>query len=499
MSILGVDIGTTGTKAIVFNVFGEVLASCYIEYNTIFIKDGWIELDPKVVIDSTVNTIKKVSKQVSKSDPVKIIGISCLGCVVIPMDSKNNYLYNGMTFMDSRSVDDINKKIGMDEYSLYQITGIPMNPFFTLNKVLWLKENKKELFNNIKKFFTFKELLLKRLGIEPKTDHSLASSTMMYDLNRGTWSKEIFKNIDINPDLFPEIVNSWEIIGEVNDKYAGELNLNKNVKVIAGGVDTGSCPLGVGVYKPGLLSNTIGTFEEVVMLSEKLILNKNMLKKGILFSRNIVPNTYFIQGFPTTGGYVLKWFKNQFCKYEEELAVERKVDSYDIMLKDLSGIKTKVLFLPHLSGSGTPNIDENSRGAFLKISAGSQKEEFIKSIIEGLNFEIKLAIDFFEEKICFVENIHVTGGATKSDEWMQIKADVFNKDVLSPNINEAGCLGVSILAAYSIGIYKSIDEAVKNMFKIKKIYRSNKENLKYYTKKYDIYKKLYGILKSINK
>lgn len=499
MSILGIDIGTSGTKAIAFNYFGEIISSSYIEYNTVYIKEGWVEIDPVVVMDSVTDVLKSVSHEVSKTDPIEIIGISCMGCVVVPVDEKNHYLYNGITFMDSRSVDNIENKIGMDEYELYKTTGTPLNPFFTLNKVLWLKENKKNLLPKIKKFYTFKELLLLELGIEPKIDHSLASSTMMYDLNRERWSERIFENIGMDIDLFPEIVNSYEILGEISSKYADLFYLNKNVKVIAGGVDTGTCPLGVGVFKPGLLSNTIGTFEEVVMISEKTILNENMLKKGILFSKNIVPATYFIQGFPTTGGYVLKWFKNQFCRYEEELADKQKIEAYDLILKEVNKIDTNMLFLPHLSGSGTPNIDENSRGAFLRISAGSTKEEFIKSIIEGLNFEILLAIDFFEKEFGFIDEVHVTGGATKSDSWMQVKADIFNKRIVSPDINEAGCLGISMLAAYSHGVYKSIAEAVKNMFKIKKIYFSDKEKEKYYKNKFDTYKKLYRMLKKINK
>ena len=123
MSILGIDIGTTGTKSIAFDHYGEILSSHYIEYNTIFIKDGWIELDPKIVMDSVISALKIVSKEVAALDPVEVIGISCLGCVVIPVDSKDNYLYNGMTFMDSRSVDDFENKLGMDKYDLYKITG----------------------------------------------------------------------------------------------------------------------------------------------------------------------------------------------------------------------------------------------------------------------------------------------------------------------------------------------------------------------------------------
>jgi len=154
--------------------------------------------------------------------------------------------------------------------------------------------------------------------------------------------------------------------------------------------------------------------------------------------------------------------------------------------------------LPHLSGSGTPNIDEKSRGAFLKISAGSTKKEFLKSIIEGLNFEILLAIDFFAEKFGKIDEVHVTGGGTKSDAWMQIKADIFNKRVASPAINEAGCLGISILAAYASQIYETIEDAAKNMFKIRKMYESNLEKAEYYKNKYKSYSKLYGILKIIN-
>ena len=223
MSVLGIDLGTTGTKAIVFNCRGQILSGKYIEYDTTYIKEGWIELDPTKVLDSAIGVIKAVSKDVSKKDPVEAVGISCLGAVVIPLDKSDNYLYNGMTFMDCRTVDNFEKKVGMNNYNLYKITGIPPNPFFTLSKILWLKENKKDIFQSVKRFYSFKELLLMKMGVEPKNDHSMASSTMMYDLDKSYWSEEIFENIGINIDQFPQIVDSWDIIGEINDKYAEKI------------------------------------------------------------------------------------------------------------------------------------------------------------------------------------------------------------------------------------------------------------------------------------
>jgi xylulokinase len=498
LSILGIDMGTTGTKAIAFDYDGKILSGNYIEYDTVFVKEGFIEIEPQVVIKSALNVLKKVASEVSKKDPIKAIGISCLGAVVVPIDNNGKYLHNGITFMDSRTVERFEEKTGMDGFEVYSITGIPPNPFFTLSKILWLKENKPGIFNSGATFYSFKELLHIKLGIEPKSDPSIASSTMMFDLNNNNWSDKIFKNIGLGIDRFPEIVESGEIIGEIDQIKANELNLEKGVKVIAGAVDTATCPLGAGVYKPGLVSNTIGTFEEAVTISDKIKIDRDMMEKGIIYSKHLLPNKYLVQGFPTTGGHVLKWFKNQFCELEEDAAEKKEIDPYDIILDKIDVTDTDILFLPHLSGSGTPNIDENSRGAFLKISAGSTKADFTKAIIEGLNFEIKIAIDYFEEEIGKINEIHVTGGAVKSDKWMQIKSDILDKDIISFEVNEAGVLGAAILTAYGTGEYKNIDEAEKNMTRTKKIFKPDKNKSGYYNQKYSSYKKLYDILKEIN-
>jgi len=490
--------GTTGTKTIAFDYNGNIISSDYIEYDTVFIKEGFIEIDPQTVIKSALEVLKKVAGEVSKKDPVRAIGISCLGAVVVPVDSNGKYLYNGMTFMDSRTVEEFEEKTGMDGFELYSITGIPPNPFFTLSKILWLKENEPGIFNSKAVFYSFKELLQIKLGIEPKSDPSVASSMMMFDLNNNNWSDKIFKNIGLDMDRFPEIAESKEIIGEIDYKKAGELNLEKGVKVIAGAVDTATCPMGVGVFKPGLVSNTIGTFEEAVIVTDRVKTSRDMMDKGIIYSKHLLPDKYLSQGFPTAGGHVLKWFRDQFCELEQEAAKTKKIDPYDIILDKIDTINTSILFLPHLSGGGTPNIDENSKGAFLRISAGSKKEDFTKAIIEGLNFEIKLAIDYFEEELGKIEEIHVTGGAVNSDKWMQIKSDILDKDIVSFEVNEAGSLGAAILTAYATGEYKNIDEAVKNMTRTKKIFKPEKDKSGYYKGKYSSYKKLYGILKKIN-
>ena len=165
MSILGIDMGTTGTKAIAFDYNGNIISSDYIEYDTIFVKEGFIEIDPQTVIKSALEVLKKVAGEVSKKDPVRAIGISCLGAVVVPVDSNGKYLYNGMTFMDSRTVEEFEEKTGMDGFELYCITGIPPNPFFTLSKLLWLKENEPGIFNSGAAFYSFKELLQIKKGL----------------------------------------------------------------------------------------------------------------------------------------------------------------------------------------------------------------------------------------------------------------------------------------------------------------------------------------------
>ena len=497
MSILGLDIGTSGTKALAFDYKGDVLKASYLEYNTIFIKEGWVELDPDIIMDAAIKVIRDVAARVSGTDPIEAMGISCLGSVVIPVDKNNEYLYNGMSFMDTRTVSGIDGIIGMERFEFYKLTGLHLNPYLTLNKILWLRENKSGIYKDVKKFYSLKEILLLKLGIDPKTDPCMASLTMFYDINKKCWSSEIFENTGIDINTFPKVTESWEIIGEIKGKYLKKLGLKNKVKVITGGADTGSCPLGAGAILPGVVSNTIGTFEEAIVGLDKIQLTEDMMKKGISCHISLIPGIYIYTGMPTTGGFVLKWFKNLFCRFEEKEAKRTGEDPYKIILKEIEKIRTNILFMPHLNGSGTPDMDLDSRGAFLNIPAGSTKKEFIKALIEGLNFEIKSMIDYYEEEICPVDSIYVTGGAVKSDQWMQVKTDILGKNIISSEVSEAGSLGVALLAAYADGIFESIEAAIKKMVRIKKVYLSNNENKDYYEQKYNKYKKAISILKEI--
>jgi len=496
---LGLDIGTTGAKAIVFDQSGNILSSAYLEYDTIYLRDGWVELDPEIIISSALYVLKRAAGKVKKTDPVIALGVSCLGSVIIPLDKNNNFLYNGFSFMDTRTVEDLEEIIGMERFDFYRSTGLHINPYLTLNKLLWLKRNKPDIYKNTSKFYSLKEILMMKLGIEPKMDHCMASLTMLYDLRKESWSQKLFDNCGIDPGTFSEIGESWEIIGEIKGKCLKDLDLNQKIKVIVGGADTGACPMGAGMVTPGMVSNTIGTFEEAVMGMDKVFLTRDMMDAGISCHRSLLPGFYLYVGLPTTGGFALKWFKNQFCSLEDKTAKKADRDPYDLILKDISDIKTDLLFLPHLNGSGTPNMDTASRGAFLRISTGTTKKEFIKSIIEGLNYEVKLMTDLYEEKISGIKAFYVTGGAVKSDQWMQIKADILGHDVTSFKVNEAGSMGVALMAAHASGIFKDIRTAIKEMVKIKKTYRSNQENLRYYQSKYNKYKRLYRILKEVNR
>ena len=497
--MLGLDIGTTGAKALVFDYSGKILASSYLEYDTIYLKDGWVELDPEIIISSSFNVLKRAAEKVKKTDPVIALGVSCLGSVMVPLDKNNNFLYNGFSFMDTRTVEDLEDIIGMKRFDFYRLTGLHINPYLTLNKLLWLRRNKPDIYKNTSKFYSLKEILMMKLGIEPKTDHCMASLTMLYDLNNESWSQRLFENCSIDLNTFPEIEESWKIIGEIKGKYLEDLNLDKDIKVIVGGADTGACPMGVGMSTPGIVSNTIGTFEEAALGLDRVLLTRDMMDAGISCHRSLLPGFYLYIGLPTTGGFALKWFKNQFCSLEDKTAKSKDKDPYDLILKGISDIKTDLLFLPHLNGSGTPNMDNASRGAFLGISTWTTKKEFIKSLIEGLNFEIKLMTELYEEKISGINAFYVTGGAVKSDQWMQIKADILGRDVTSFKVNEAGSLGVALMAACASGIFKDIRSAIKEIVKIKKIYRSNKENLGYYQGKYNKYKRLYKTLIEINR
>ncbi|HGJ66607.1 TPA: hypothetical protein ENS27_14680 [bacterium] len=498
MSLLGLDIGTTGCKAIVFNVEGKPLAHSYREYGEMYPRPGWAEVDPNKVWKCVSEVISEVAHKV-KSDPIKAISVTTLGEAFTPIAEDGTILSNSMTSVDNRAIEQTeswNQTLGKEK--VFQITGMSLHPSFSINKMMWLKKEQPEIFNKAKKLLLYEDFAYFKLGLEPTIDYSLAGRTMAFDIRKKKWSDEILSIAGIDPSMLATPKPAGEIVGEIPSSIAEELGLAKGAVAVTGGHDQPVNALGGGVVSEGIAVDGLGSVECVIVGFNEPPLNKNMLNNNYPVYPHVKKDMYVALAFSYTGGNLLRWYRNNFAQDMVQESEKTGIDVYDLILKDIPEGPTGIYVLPHFVGSGTPALDPNSKGVIAGLTLGTTREQFVKSLIEGITYELRYYITTLENAANVkISRFRAMGGGAKSPMWLQLKADITGKEVVALAVSECGCLGAAILAGVGIGEYNSIDEAVKLLVKEKEIYYPNLVMHERYSETYDIYKDLYSTVKNL--
>lgn len=498
MSLLGIDVGTTGCKVISFRENGEILAQAYREYPLIHPQPGWSELDGNVVWEKVADGIREVAS-LTDTDPIEAISVASQGEAVTPVWGNCDVLANAITTFDSRTsgiCDEILKNITPLE--VMQITGMPPSDIHTLAKLVWIKRNQPELYNEVWKFFGFEDFINFRLGVQPVVDYSLAARTMAFDIINRTWSDRMFDIADIDASLLPDAVQSGTIIGEIGKKVSTELGLPSGVVVVAGGHDQPCGALGAGIIRGGEVMDATGTVECIAPAFGKPVINQQMIDGNFSCYPHVVEGLYVTLGFVSSGGVVLRWFRDTFAETEIAQATAENRDVYDILLEDIPDSPSTAMLLPHFTGSGTPHLDLESKGAIIGLTLSTSKGELVKAILEGISYEIKQNLTMLQDAGVEINEVRAIGGGAKSDKWLQLKADMFGKKVIALDISEGVCLGTAILAGTAIGKYSSIEEAVDLLVKPKETYYPREEIAQEYDEKLKVYEQIYPALKPIN-
>ncbi|MCL5073685.1 MAG: FGGY family carbohydrate kinase [Actinobacteria bacterium] len=496
MSLLGIDMGTTGCKAIVFDTYGKMLASSYKEYALIISKEGLVEYDPEQVLRSIKAIIIDVNSnpEVIK-DPVEAFSLSVPGDEVLPANKDGKALYNMICSLDSRGIKEnsiICEKIGVNK--LYNITGLPPSNMYALNRILWFKSNAGKIYDSTYKFACWDSYIFKNLGFDFVSAYSVCSRTFAFDIINKRWSKEILNKLNVSENLFPKCLPSGEVLGILPKKLTDELGFKKKVYAVTGGFDQICAALGSGVIKKGRASVGTGTVECMQVFASSPITNDSMLKSSYPFSNHILKNSYVCLAINFGGGSLLKWFRNNLA-YEEKLEVKkRKIDIYKLFDEKAAKSNHPLMVYPYFEGAQTPLNDPLAKGLMLGFSLGTQKEDIIRGILEGITYELRLNIDRLEKNGIKIDSLKASGGGAKSDFWLQLKADITGKLIQSLNVNEAGCLATSVIAGFGIGKYTTIEDTINEFVKVKKEYYPKKEKFEYYSKRFKLYKKIYPLI-----
>lgn len=498
MSLLGLDVGTTGVKAICFTPEGRILAQAYREYTERYPGPGEAELDPEEVWGNTQEVLCEIGAA-SKGDPVQAMGLSVLGEAVTPVSREGEYLHNSLTSVDNRCVAQVRwweEEFGRER--VFDITGMSLHPSYTLSKIMWFRDERPEIFRRTWKFLLYEDLVIYKLGLPPTIDLSLAGRTMALDVRRKVWSDKMLGAADLSPDLLADVGPSGRAVGTIPQTIAEPLNLPPGVIVVLGGHDQPANALGGGLISPEVAVDGMGTVECVTVGFDRPILEPEMLRGNFSVYPHVVDGMYVTLAFSYTGGSILKWFRDTFC--EEELREARRTGAevYDLILKDTPKEPTSLLVLPHFVGTGTPYLDPRSKGAILGLTLGTPKKEIAKALIEGVTFEIAINLKRLESAGVEVERLRAMGGGSRSRMWLQLKADITGKEVAALNVSECGCLGAALLAGTAIGTYDSLDEAVRVTVEERETLSPDPERHRWYAERLEMYEGVYPALKEIN-
>ena len=493
MYLAGLDLGTTGCKISVFKESGECIDRIYNEYPVSRTRSGH-EIDAN---DLLAGVMDVVSKAVKKYDCFGGIGVTSFGESFVMLDENDAPLHPIILYTDPRGqgeCDELVEKIGFDR--IVEITGVSPAAMYGLPKLMWLKNNKPELYNKAKRVLLIEDYIVYMLTKVAQIDYSLATRTLAFDIKNLCWSKEIFQVAGVDMNLFAKPVPTGTAAGNICDKVKAELGATNDILIVSISQDQVAAAIGSGVFDETAACDGAGTVECVTPVFENYD-SKIMAKYGYATIPYIVPGKYVCYAFTFSGGALVKWFVDNLAGKAHNEAKEQGKRVYSILEGDWNDEPTGLLVLPHFAGAATPYMDPGSKGAIVGLTLATTLQELHLANMEGICYEMRLNRERLKETGVLVNGLRATGGGANSAVWLQMKADILNIPVTSLNVEEAGATGSAMLVGIALGVYKDLNDASSRMISDKKTYYPRPEVTAKYDVYYEKYKKLYDSVRPL--
>ncbi len=499
--VLGIDLGTSGTKTVLFDQSGKGIASSTVEYPLYQPHNGWAEQDPADWADAAMATIQTVLKTSGvNAEDVVSLGISGQMHGLVMLDEDNRVIRRSIIWADQRTAkecEEITEKVGYD--NLIRITANPALTGFTLSKVIWVRKHEPENYARCRHVLLPKDYVRFVLTGDYATEVSDASGMQMLDVPNRCWSRELLEMLDIDPELLPKVYESCEVTGHISAEAAAKTGLSEKTLVVGGAGDNAAAAVGTGVVEDGKAFTTIGTSGVVFAHTDKLAIDP---KGRVHTFCCAVPGAWHVMGVVQAAGLSLKWFRDNFCAAEMEAARQMGVDAYELTNREAAQSPigaNKLLYAPYLMGERTPHLDADCRGLFFGLSAMHQRRDLLRAVMEGVTYSLNDCLGILKGMGVAPETMLACGGGGKSPLWRQMLADVMNCPVATTASSEGPALGVAILASVGAGMYPSVQEACRQMIKVNPPQAPIEENVPKYAKVYALYTELYKANKDLFK
>lgn len=492
---LGIDIGTSGTKTLLINESGEVLAEANADYPLHQPKPGWTEQDPEDWWRATVKTVRSVMKK-SKLKPsdVRAIGLSGQMHGSVFLDKNDKVIRNALLWNDQRTAaecDQITTAAG-GRKALIKMVANPALTGFQAPKVLWLRNREKRNFDRLAKVLLPKDDIRRRLIGDYVTEVSDASGTLLLDVVKRNWSKKLLGKLDLDADLLPRVVESEEVTGTLTASAAKSLGLTTDCKVVGGAGDCAAGAVGNGVVKKGVLSTSIGTSGVMFVHSDEPQYDAD----GRLHTFcHAVKGKWHMMGVNLTSGGSLQWWVDSVVQGLAGIDNKKRFDAATAEAAKVASGSDGLLFLPYLNGERTPHADPNARGSFVGLNLTHSRGHLTRSVMEGITFALRDSLEIIQSLEVPVRQIRASGGGSTNPLWRQMQADVFGKKITTLEVEQGPAFGVALLAAVGDGAYRSIEAACKATIEVAGETPPDRNAVKNYNRLFPIYQGLYGQLK----
>ena len=498
MTYLGIDIGTSGTKALAISADGGILADDLQTYPCYAPKPLWSEQDPDDWWNATVKAVRNVIKKAKlKPGDVKAIGLSGQMHGSVFLDKNDKVIRRAILWNDQRTAaecEEIESAVGGRD-KLIELVANPALTGFTAPKILWLRNKEPKHFEKLRKVLLPKDEIRRRLTGEYATEVSDASGMLLLDVAKRNWSTQLLSTLKLDLSLFGKVYESEDVTGKLTAATAKELGLTTDCLVVGGAADCAAGAVGNGIVGSGVLSTSIGTSGVMFVHSDEVKIDP---KGRVHTFCHAVRNCWHLMGVNLSSGGSLQWFRNALCPELVAEAKKKKVDAYNLLTVEAEKVapgSEGLYFLPYLSGERTPHADPFARGCFVGLTLAHGRGHLVRSIMEGVTYSMRDSLEIFQELGIPVKQIRASGGGSKSPFWRQIQADVFGQKVVTINSEEGPAFGVALLAAVGAGEYKGIQEACKATIKVVKETTPNSKAKKVYDLGMPIYQGLYQSLK----
>jgi xylulokinase len=500
MKLLGIDVGTGGSRAVVIDEAGRVVTSATIEHAAFASpQTGWAEQDPRDWWRASAAAVRSVLS----SGEVQAEEIACIGLTgqmhgAVLLDEQDAVLRPAIIWCDVRTdaqCRELTQRVGAEQ--LVQLVLNPALANFTLPKLLWVREVEPDLWSRVRHVLLPKDYVRLQLTGDRATDVADASGTLLLDVRRRKWSPEILDHAKLDEQLLPRVYESQEVIGCVSAAGAESTGLRVGTPVVAGAGDQAAGAIGMGIVRPGSVSATIGTSGVVFAATDRPALDS---RGRVHTFCHAMPERWHVMGVTQAAGLSLRWFRDRFGTERQNHKDDGR-DPYELLCAEAASVPAGadgLFWAPYLMGERTPHLDPHARGALVGLTASHTRAAVIRAILEGVAFSLRDTLTIFDEMNVPVKTIRLGGGGARSKLWQQIQSDVYGQTVELVEADEGAAYGAALLAAVGVGVWSSVDEACAVAVRVRQRIEPDPTAKSLMDQHYQTYRLIYPSLRQIS-